>query len=176
MKKMQTATSRKSNRDIPNNPESGVVQTGDNDKATSRSTSTRSSLTPKNPYYVGNFPLNSIIGYTGHFPGIYPEGKYGASHHRLLKRINQPSGRRIRSECGYRAGLDVVGYTGFVPHKQADNIYGETFARSNFSSQKLAKPIQASHRARVNRILDEFHQIAPSNEHGNYHMYRALHK
>jgi hypothetical protein len=141
-------------------------------------TSTRSLSTQsqRNCYFVGKFPLNSIAGYTGHLPGIYPEGKYGASQHRLLQRINVPSTRRVRSSDAYRPGLDVVGYTGFVPRKQAGNVFGETFAKSNFSSQKMQIKSNPSHRAHVSKILEEYHRLAPSNEHGNFGMYKGAQK
>lgn len=157
-------------RDTENRPAPSTNRTYRSEASiSSRSVSSSS----RNPYFVGKFPLNSISGYTGHLPGIYPEGKYGASQHRLLQRINVSSTRRIRSSDGYRPGLDVVGYTGFVPRKQAGNVFGETFAKSNFASQKMQIKSNPSHRSRVNKVLEGFYRLAPSNQHGNFGMYKG---
>jgi|LauGreDrversion4_2_1035121.scaffolds.fasta_scaffold09687_4 hypothetical protein len=171
---MQTIKSQRSiTATEPTSGINAVIPTSRID-STQRTCSTRSSQSQRNPYFVGNFPRNSICGYTGHLPGIYPEGKYGASPHRLLCKINTPPTRRVRSSDGYRPGLDVVGYTGFVPYKQAGNIFGETFSKSNFSSQKLQRPLDSSHRGRVGRIMEEFHRMSPSSDHGNYAMYKGI--
>ena len=142
----------------------------------SRTTSGRSSSTASRVYHIGDFPQTSIPGYTGHMPGIYPEGRYGASIHRLVKDINIKTPKRTRSASMYRPGLDVVGYTGFVPGKHAGNVFGQTYSQSNYTSQKLHKPISNRERTRVAETLNIFNKMQPSSDHGNYEMYKNLYR
>jgi len=76
---------------------------------------------------------------------------------------------------GYRRGLDVVGYTGFVPGKYAGNVYARTFSNANHASEKLARKNQPAdpdaHNAFVENALRKFEDSAPSNKYGNFHMY-----
>ena len=76
---------------------------------------------------------------------------------------------------GYRPGLDVVGYTGFIPGKYAGNVYARTFSNANHASEKLVRKNRPSdpdaHNAFVEKALRKFEESAPSNKHGNFHMY-----
>jgi hypothetical protein len=76
----------------------------------------------------------------------------------------------------YRPGLDVVGYTGFVPGKNAGNIFGQTYSQSNYSSQKQYKPVSERQRKYVADTLNRYHGMQPSSEHGNYEMYKNLYR
>lgn len=75
----------------------------------------------------------------------------------------------------YRPGLDVVGYTGFVPGKHAGNVFAKTFSEANYESQKLNRKqlelIPPSHEAYVEKVLRRFEQISPSSASGNFGMY-----
>ena len=81
-------------------------------------------------------------------------------------------------EHHYRRGLDVVGYTGFVPGKNTGNVFGKTFAHANHAAQKLEashKPrLPYAHSAFVEKTLKMFEKQSPSSTHGNYNMYSTL--
>lgn len=129
----------------------------------------------------------AIPGYSGFVPGVATEGKFGASKHKLnlesfIDRHRRPSSsvddlRRNKSK--YRAGFDVVGYTGFVPGKYAGNIYAQTFSNANYASQKLSqknRPANAeAHNAFVEKALRKFEEASPSGQYGNFFVYRASH-
>jgi hypothetical protein len=128
--------------------------------------------------------VTAIPGYTGHIPGAISEGRYGASKHRLnwesyLQSGKMPESVRPGNMRGtkYRPGLDVVGYTGYVPGKHAGNVFAKTFSEANFASQKLKRKqmelMPPSHEAYVEKILRRFEQISPSNVSGNFGMYCA---
>lgn len=129
--------------------------------------------------------VKAIPGYSGFVPGVAPEGKYGASKHKLnvesfIDRYRRPStsvDAKPERRSNYRAGLDVVGYTGFVPGKHAGNIYAKTFSNANFASQKLSQKLRPvnpeAHNAFVEKALRKFESVAPSNEYGNFFIYRA---
>ena len=129
--------------------------------------------------------MKAIPGYSGFVPGVATEGKFGASKHKLsvesfIDRHRRPSSSdevKQRSNRGYRPGFDVVGYTGYVPGKYAGNIYAKTFSNANFASQKLTqktKPVNAeAHNKFVEKALRSFEQSSPSNQYGNFFVYRA---
>ena len=150
-------------------------QSGRSSRSSAR-TSCRTSSTASKVYHIGNFPQTSIPGYTGYMPGIYPEARYGASNHRLLQDINIKTPKRTRSASLYRPGLDVVGYTGFVPGKHAGNVFGQTFSESNCTSQKLFKPASCRQRSNVSRTLEEYQRRSPSSDNGNYDMYKNMYR
>jgi hypothetical protein len=133
---------------------------------------------------VDEFALNAIPGYMGYIRGIQPETRYGASIRRMsteayLERKNESPMvvPKTATRMRYRPGLDVTGYTGFVPGKYADNVFGKTFANSNFASQKLKRKQSTAdpliHDAFVEKVLRDFERISPSNTYGNYPLYSA---
>ena len=80
----------------------------------------------------------------GHTPNVHPAGRYGASKHQLSvdafknPHVIFPNNTAPNShDSQYRRGFDVVGYTGFVPGKNAGNVFGQTFSQSNFATQNL---------------------------------------
>ena len=137
----------------------------------------------QDPYMVGSYPITAIPGYGGHTPGVYPEVRFGASKQRMnvqayLERHNlSPRSVRVHNNRGlnYRPGFDVVGYTGYVPGKSADNVFGETFARADFSSQHIRKQAVSSeprgHTDYVEQALRLFEGTKPSSVHGNFPLY-----
>lgn len=128
--------------------------------------------------------IGAIPGYTGHIPGAQSEGRYGASNHRLYW---ESHGRSVTNnevaETGnqrglkYRPGLDVVGYTGFIPGKNAGNVFAKTFSQANYESQKLklkeTKSVPATHDEYVVKVRRRFEELTPSNSRGNFPMYFA---
>jgi hypothetical protein len=129
-----------------------------------------------------NHAKNPIPGYAGHIPGIDPEMIFGASRARLSEkgplarpRMRSHAAGRINAEgLDFRPGLDIVGYTGFVPGKHADNIYGRTFSKANSLSQEI-KRLQYKNstlgKDEVVSSLEEFKIQKPSNQSGNFQLY-----
>lgn len=114
---------------------------------------------------------------------MYGEGLFGKSKNRLNweSRLHRSDHEASQSEkngrgLGYRAGLDVIGYTGFVPGKRAGNVFAKTFGAANHASQKLKRTEMPStpqaHDAYVEKMLRKFAEISPSHSHGNFPMYR----
>merc|ERR550514_134130 len=105
---------------------------------------------------VGRFAVTGIPGYTGYVPGKYPENVLGATHQRGNELSLLACDRRsFPEEVGAkynpgglrtRDGYNVPGYTGFVPGKYADNVFGHVFARINATST-VVKQDQARDRA-----------------------------
>jgi hypothetical protein len=83
---------------------------------------------------------------------------------------------KTKRTSSYRAGLDVTGYTGFIPGKYADNVFGRTFANANFASQNLKRKQNVEdpmlHDAYVEKVLRAFERVSPSSKHGNFPLYR----
>lgn len=131
---------------------------------------------------VEKYTTSVIPGYGGHTPGVDPESLFGASRTRMslegykLRHGQRTHSARTTNDKGlrYRPGYDVVGYTGFVPGKLADNVYGQTFSRANFASQEV-KRIQYKpdlvHQQYVESALQLFDSIRPSHSLGNFPLY-----
>lgn len=75
----------------------------------------------------------------------------------------------------YRRGLDVVGYTGFVPAKVTGNVFGKTFSRANLAAQGIGAVCQSrftpAHGSFIEKALRVFEENSPSSATGNYNMY-----
>jgi len=109
---------------------------------------------------VGNYTVTALPGYTGWIPGKAAENVVGATYHRANElacvaaegRAHPPliGGRRTNPwGMGDRAGAMVVGYTGFVPGKAADNVFGHTYAKENEISQLIKHQQAADKQQRV---------------------------
>lgn len=133
---------------------------------------------------IGRFPATAISGYTGHIPGMRPDSYYGGSRAQYQRGARAPDfhhngslSQSMRKGLPYRAGLDVVGYTGFVPFKTAGNVFGQTFARSNYNSMKVKfeqlKSINPARDAFVDRARNLLEGVRPSSRNGNYPLYVA---
>merc|ERR550514_2400629 len=114
---------------------------------------------------VGNFTVTGIPGYTGFVPGKLAENVMGTTFqrsnelamHACESRAYPPKilgGRRSNPfGLGDRTGSDIVGYTGYIPGKYADNVFGHVFARSNHISQLLKQEqMQEKHERHVQLI------------------------
>lgn len=108
--------------------------------------------------HVGNFAITGLPGYTGYIPAKASENVIGATYQRANEmacvaaeaRSNPPliGGRRVNPwGVGDRAGALLPGYTGFIPGKSADNVFGHTFAKENEISQ-LHKHAQAADKSK----------------------------
>jgi len=98
---------------------------------------------------VGNYTVTGIPGYTGFIPGKVSENVLGTTVQRSNElamnacesRAYPPKimgGRRTNPfGLGDRVGAEIVGYTGYIPGKYSDNVFGHVFARSNHISQLL---------------------------------------
>lgn len=117
------------------------------------------------------FPGGSVPGYMGYIPGKVPEadvfGKtYADTSKHILKHGRPPAGQGDRN-IGYRAPppknadvaaarekvpgvahamVSIPGYTGFVPAKMAENVYG------------------AGHSPANNKAAEEFHKVTYRGE------------
>lgn len=52
----------------------------------------------------------------------------------------------------YRPGVDIPGYSGYIPGKYADNVFGQTHARANHISQAIKINQYESSMASKNQI------------------------
>jgi hypothetical protein len=74
---------------------------------------------------------------------------------------------------GDRAGAMIVGYTGFIPGKSADNVFGYTYAKENELSQ-LIKHQQATEKdTRVSCYREGRRPPTGHIDHNGYRPYGA---
>lgn len=100
----------------------------------------------KNHYipYIGNFSVTGIPGYGGFIPGKTSENIIGTTFQRSNElslqacdfRATKPYEMPVQAYnpdgvSAHRRGFDMVGYTGFVPGKYAQNVFGHVFTRTN---------------------------------------------
>lgn|ERR1719399_256203 len=131
---------------------------------------------------VGHFTITGVPGYTGWIPGKQAENVVGATFQKSNElacmacegRGNEPmqGGRRVNPfGLAERAGTYVLGYTGFIPGKYADNVFGHTAGRENELSQ-LIKGRQAADRERKCRAYREGRRPPTGHiDHAGYHSY-----
>ncbi|CAD7957250.1 unnamed protein product [Amoebophrya sp. A120] len=105
---------------------------------------------------VGNYTLTAIPGYGGYIPGKVSENVISSTFNRSNQLAAIKCEERLLDDHQYtqephnyarhnpfgvtlphRRGTDVPGYTGFIPGKYADGVFGHVYARGNNISQLL---------------------------------------
>ena len=148
----------------------------------SRSSSSTVRSSSRSEYnFIGEYAGTAIPGYGGHVPGIDPESRFGASRKRIVSQVylDRHRAKTANSSAnidglGFRPGYDIVGYTGFVPGKHSDNVFGQTFSRSNLLSQEIKRSQyskEPDHHRLVTSALQLFDGTRPSNQYGNFPLY-----
>eukprot|EP00427_Karlodinium_veneficum_P007382 CAMPEP_0169086616 /NCGR_PEP_ID=MMETSP1015-20121227/13793_1 /TAXON_ID=342587 /ORGANISM="Karlodinium micrum, Strain CCMP2283" /LENGTH=161 /DNA_ID=CAMNT_0009146791 /DNA_START=198 /DNA_END=683 /DNA_ORIENTATION=+ len=102
---------------------------------------------------AGRLAVKGLPGYTGYIPGKEAENIHGgtfqvcnenaAAEVRMFRSGKFPP--RVRREPGPAAGHEVPGYMGFCPGRYADNVHGQTQAKSSETAH-LIKGFQRNER------------------------------
>jgi len=159
------------------------VQSGASSRtASGRSFPPRGNLHIPTDYFpdVGNYTITALPGYTGYIPAKQAENVIGATYHRANElacvaaesRSNPPwiGGRRINPwGLGDRGGALIPGYTGYIPGKAADNVFGYTYAKENELSQLIKHQQARDKQQRVNSYREG---RRPPTGHLDYSGYR----
>eukprot|EP00933_Yihiella_yeosuensis_P082108 TRINITY_DN95868_c0_g1_i1.p1 TRINITY_DN95868_c0_g1~~TRINITY_DN95868_c0_g1_i1.p1 ORF type:complete len:216 (+),score=14.97 TRINITY_DN95868_c0_g1_i1:145-792(+) len=119
-------------------------------------------LQPAYSMQLGNLPYVNIPGYTGFIPGKASESILGSSHSRTNALALMACSRRgepeeqdhfARRTNAYglmckRRGPEIPGYTGYIPAKNAANVFGTTFNDSNATAMEVCREmaLNRSHR------------------------------
>lgn len=142
-------------------------------------------LTSKLPSFmpnVGNFSITALPGYTGWVPAKAAENVVGATYHRAnelacvaaASRADPPliGGRRTNPwGMGERPGIYVPGYTGYIPGKEADNVFGHTYGRENEVAQLIKHQHAADEQCRVNAYRQGQRPPTGHLDYSGYHAY-----
>lgn len=168
-----------------NAPRTPSVRSG----VSSRTASGRTfhNLQQGNPEYfpdVGHFSITALPGYTGYIPAKAPENVVGATYQRANElacvaaesRSNLPliGGRRVNPwGMGDRVGALIPGYTGFIPGKQADNVFAHTYARENELAQLIKHRQAADKHQRIESYRQGRRPPTGHLDYAGYHDYGA---
>lgn len=119
---------------------------------------------------IGHFAVTGIPGYTGFIPGKTAENVVATtfqrsnelSLHACELRATKPYEWPLQAYnpdgvSAHRRGYDMVGYTGFVPGKYADNVFGHVFTRTNAISAMI-KGVQFDEKK---KWIEDLHNQAP---------------
>lgn len=133
---------------------------------------------------VGNFTITALPGYTGWVPAKAAENVVGATYQRANElacvaaeaRASLPliGGRRVNPwGMGDRAGSMIVGYTGFIPGKSADGVFGHTYKMENEMSQLIKHQQATDKQARIRAYRDGKRPPTGHIDHSGYQAYGA---
>lgn len=124
---------------------------------------------------IGNFAATGIPGYTGFIPGKNAENVCASTFQRSnelalhacdMRATPQyempPQSYNPHGVSAHRRGYDMPGYTGFVPGKYADNVFGNIFTRSNAISAMI-KGVQFEQKR---NWIENLHSQAPPMANG----------
>eukprot|EP00397_Hematodinium_sp_SG-2012_P059923 GEMP01077430.1.p1 GENE.GEMP01077430.1~~GEMP01077430.1.p1 ORF type:complete len:211 (+),score=42.95 GEMP01077430.1:28-633(+) len=119
---------------------------------------------------IGHFAVTGIPGYAGFIPGKMSENVCGTTFQRTNElslqacelRATPPYEMPLQAYnpdgvSAHRRGYDMVGYTGFVPGKYANNVFGHVFTRTNAISS-LIKGVQFEEKR---KWIENLHNQAP---------------
>ncbi|CAD7956039.1 unnamed protein product [Amoebophrya sp. A25] len=123
---------------------------------------------------VGNYTLTGIPGYGGYIPGKISENVIGSTFNRSNQLAAIQCEERVLDDGQYtqqphnyarhnpfgitlphKRGTDIPGYTGFIPGKYADGVFGHVYARSNNVSQLLKQRQYVDRSQWIGRLFNE---------------------
>jgi hypothetical protein len=101
-----------------------------------------------------------------------------SSAHSNIHAHSAPASDSTSTRKSHRNGIEIVGYTGFIPGKKTGNVFGKTFSSANMAAKSLVNDVRGRNPPAsseyVEKILKMFEKTSPSSQHGNYPIYSTV--